>query len=223
MKTNTCRAICLWAALGVTVWLSSTTVRAQSRSDGVEQCRQAAKAESSTNNAQKRQDQIDAGAESTIDHRDCGTDRACNSNATRKYNARQVEIANRATAAEAKVRKDEIVCINGIEFIKQQPKLDPRGSPLPDPNTPDTWTDAEGNEQPLSNRYIYTTPDGKQFAFPKVIDERSSGGNVWVLDPKSIVIQQRKGGLLANSLATYRNQSDPQYVMKRHGTLVPTR
>jgi hypothetical protein len=56
MKTNTCRAICLWAALGVTVWLTSTTMRAQSRLDDLEQRESAAKVEAMTNSARKRKD-----------------------------------------------------------------------------------------------------------------------------------------------------------------------
>jgi hypothetical protein len=100
-----------------------------------------------------------------------------------------------------------------------QPKLDPR-DPNASSNTPTTWTDVDGNKQPMSNRYVFTSPDGKKFAFPRVLDERSSGGSRWVLDPTSIKYtdQKKEKGDSLLARAWYHNQSGG--VRDKYGVLI---
>lgn len=84
------------------------------------------------------------------------------------------------------------------------------------PRTPTTWTDVDGNDQPLSNREVFTTKDGKQFAFPRTIE---IGSDIYELDPKSFTYNKASWGGW-NAMAYYQNKANPQDRTMCHGLMV---
>ncbi len=96
-----------------------------------------------------------------------------------------------------------------------QPRLDPR---TPDVSEDTTWTDAYGNQHPASNRQVFTTPEGKRFAFPKTTE---IGGEPYDLDPSSMRAKRTASWQGWNSDAVYRNRLNPEDRTSLHGTLIP--
>lgn len=150
----------------------------------------------------------------------CQADRECREGAKKELNEKRRSVQtqrNEVNAEHAKRRLDNTQRCRtkaAQPVLKPlQPKLDPR-EPAPSPDS--TWKDAYGDEYPASNRHVFTTPDGKKFAFPRTID---IGGNLYDLDTKSF--QHHKSNWNGwNTQAYYRNRTNPQDRTSRHGTLV---
>lgn len=140
----------------------------------------------------------------------CKADEECREQAEQELHDKQRNIQMQRNEENAEHANRQLDIGQQCQTANRQPPLKSL-QPKLDPRTPTTWTDARGNEQPLSNRYVYTGPDGRSFAFPKIIDERATNGKLWKLDPKSIIYQKNKKGAM-NAQARYRNQSNPQEI-----------
>jgi len=150
----------------------------------------------------------------------CQADRECREDAKKQLNEKRRSIQtqrNEVNAEHAKRRLDDTqrcrTKASQPELKPLQPKLDPR---KPSPSSDTTWKDAYGDEYPTSNRHVFTTPDGKQFAFPRTIE---IAGDVYDLDTKSFQHHKSSWGGW-NTQAYYRNRTNPQDRTSRHGTLV---
>ena len=142
-----------------------------------------------------------------------------------EYNALTPQI-EAAAAARDTAKKNDLTkersarkrafqnCVQGYAQMKPlgPAKLDPREQPAQTP--PPTWTDAHGDTHPMSNRFVYTTPEGRRLAFPRTI---VFVGQRYTLDEKSILYKGSAGGLW-NAEADYRNAAGDRTT--RHGTLV---
>jgi hypothetical protein len=95
-----------------------------------------------------------------------------------EYNALTPQI-EAAAAARDTAKKNDLTkersarkrafqnCVQGYSQMKPlgPAKLDPREQPAQTPSP--TWTDAHGDTRTMSNRFVYTTPEGPAYRVPE--------------------------------------------------------